>query len=343
MVAGKRKKILVSGGTGFLGSWVVPLLREKFEVHLISRSANTEVRGDLCQWNGGMDIESLKKQKFDIFLHMAGLYDLAASHVDAFQYNISATGNALKVANLLEIPVFINTSSIAAAINSTMPMARPYDLVFSRRFPDAYAESKALGEKVIQNWNGSFKLKVNLRLGILVGDTMKGEIQRVDGPYNAPFAFQRLKGLIEKFPGLLPLPGKEGKKFPLVPVDIAAKAILRFCEWSQHTEEEGYKSFHVTPKEGLDVGTFYSLALKQLFIRHKGISLVSKVPKSFLNFLSEQAFKLPKAELNYILLFPQYDSSETDQILGDSWCPEFKDYEKAFWSGYEKYISNRRN
>ena len=336
-------KILISGGTGFLGQKVVPLLREHFDVYVISRSGKTEVQGDLCQWNGAMNIEKLKNEKFDIFLHMAGLYDLAASHVDAFQNNISATGNALKVANQLGIPVFINTSSIAAGINSALPMVKPYDLNFSRPFPDAYAESKALGEKVILNWNGEFRLKVNLRLGILVGDTKKGEIQRIDGPYHAPFAFQRLKALIEMFPTSLPVPGLNEKRFPLLPVDIAAAAICQFCEWSMKTTEVGYKSFHLTPNEGLDVRELYISTLKNLFIRSKGVSMVNRIPKWLLNSFSEMALKLPKEEINYLLLFPQYDSTDTQKVLGKSWCPEFKDYERAFWSGYEKYVSNSRN
>lgn len=339
----KKIKILVSGGTGFLGEKVVPILRQQFDVQVISRSDVTEVRGDLCCWNGNLDIEKLKVEKFDIFLHMAGLYNLAASHVDAFQNNISATGNALKVANLLGIPVFINTSSIAAGINTSLPVVKPYDLNFSKPFPDPYAESKALAERVIQNWKGDFRLKVNLRLGILVGDTKTGKINRIDGPYHAPFSFSKLKGFIESIPAAVPVPGVLGKKFPLLPVDIAAEAIVKFCQWSITTHETDYKSFHLTPKTGLEIRDLYLSTLKHLFIRASGVRLISRIPKWFLKVFSEFALKLPKEELNYLLLFPHYDSDDTESVLGNGWCPEFKDYEKAFWSGYEKYVSNRRN
>nr|BFD68290.1 hypothetical protein HAGR004_33120 [Bdellovibrio sp. HAGR004] len=43
-----KPRILVTGGTGFLGKRVLPLLREKFEVDVLSRSGKTEVQGDLC-------------------------------------------------------------------------------------------------------------------------------------------------------------------------------------------------------------------------------------------------------------------------------------------------------
>ncbi|WP_413292021.1 SDR family oxidoreductase [Bdellovibrio sp. HCB185ZH] len=338
-----KPKILVTGGTGFLGQKVVPLLRENFQVYVMSRSGNSEVQGDLRKWNAGLDIETLKAEKFDIFLHMAGLYDLTATHEECFHHNITGTGTALKVASLLNIPVFMNTSSVAAAVNSKLASVKPYDLNFSSAFPDPYSESKALAEKTIQNWNHEFRLKVNFRLGVLVGDTVSGEIQRIDGPYHAPVAFDRLKKVVEAFPSLLPLPGTAGRTLPLVPVDKAAEAIAKFCDWSLNPENTSYRSFHITPKHGLDIEDLYKSTLENRNIRHKGIKLVDKVPETLLKTVSELALKFPQEELNYLLHFPKYDASDTEAVLGADWCPEFKDYEAIFWRGYETYISHRRD
>lgn len=335
-----KLKILLTGGTGFLGQHVVPLLREIAEVHVISRSATSEVRGDLTRWNAGLDIESLKKNKYDLFIHLAGLYDLSASHRDCFQHNVIATGTALKVARLLEIPVFMNASSVAAAVNSALKMIKPYDLNFNRAFPDPYSESKALGEQLISNQSENFRLCINMRLGVLIGDTQKGYIQRIDGPYHSPQALEKVRKLIEGFPAAFPLPGRNSGRLPLVPVDKAAEAILGFVKWSQNTAVQGYQSFHVTPKEGLAIRDLYLRTLKHLFIPHKGITFVSRIPKSVLTKISKWTVKFPEEELNYLLTFPRYDSSNTVEILGD-WCPEFEEYEKTFWRGYNEYISNR--
>lgn len=337
----RRLKILATGGTGYLGKNLIPLLKENHDVSVLSRSGKTELKGDLLRWNAGLDIEKVKKEKFDIFLHMAGLYDLKAPTLDVFKHNIAATNMALRVSDLLEIPFFINTSSVAASVNHPLSVVKPVDLQLTKSFPDPYSESKALAEQMIINWKGRHLLKLNLRLGILVGDTLKGEISRVDGPYHAALAVDRAKSVIEAIPTELPLPGNEKVRLPLVPVDAAAKAILKLCAWIVETEERGYKSLHLTPDEGLSVLELYKSTLKHRLVRHSGIRLVNSIPETLLAKLSEFAIGFPQEQLRYVFRMPKYDLTETHKILGQNWCPEFNSYERVFWSGYEKFISHR--
>lgn len=338
----RRPRLLVTGGTGFLGLTVIPLLREKFEVDVLSRSGSTEVQGDLTQWNAGLDLDSLRGNKYDLFLHMAGLYDLTALHVDCFHHNVATMGTALKVADSLKIPFFVNTSTVAAGINSSLKSVKPFDLNFTRPFPDAYSESKALGEKLLQNWAAkNIKGRVNLRLGVLVGESKKGKIQRIDGPYHAAEAFKKIRSLIEALPTSLPLPGEENTHLPLVPVDKAAAAIVKFCEWTLKMQPEEYLSYHITPPEGVGVKYFYGSALKYQAIPHRGIVLVNQLSDVLVSKVSKFVAKFPEEELLYLMNFPNYDSVSTREILGESWCPEFKEYEQIFWSGYEKFVSHR--
>lgn len=337
-----RPRVLVTGGTGFLGKQVVPRLREKFDVEVLSRSGKTELRGNLSQWNAGLDFESLRRKRYDLFLHLAGLYDLKASKVECHQHNIAAMGTALKVAEALGISRFINASTVAAAINSNLPSVIPYDLNLSKNFPDAYSESKALGEQILMNWPVSrIQSRINLRLGILVGDSKNGKIERIDGPYQAAEAFGKLKSLIKVLPTKLVLPGNSHSNLPLVPVDVAASAIVSFCEWSLTDKDHGYLSFHLTPRSGLPVKELYLSVLKNLAIPHKGVYLLDKVSDVLSIKASKYLAKFPEEELYYLLNFPTYDSEKTIQVLGENWCPEFKSYESIFWSGYEKFISNR--
>ncbi|MEK2646559.1 SDR family oxidoreductase [Bdellovibrio sp. BCCA] len=337
-----RPRILVTGGTGFLGKKVIPLLREKFEVDVLSRSGKTEVQGDLTQWNAGLDFDFLKNKKYSLFLHMAGLYDLTASKVDCYQHNISTMGTALKVAEALNIPFFLNTSTVAAGVNSSLTSVKPFDLNFSKPFPDAYSESKALGEQVLHNWPvQNVKGRINLRLGVLVGDTKTGSIERIDGPYYAAEAFKKIRTVIESFPTAVPLPGNPNVRLPLVPVDKAAAAIVKFCEWTLADKPQGYLSYHVTPTYGLGAKDFYISALKNQAIPHKGVVLVDQISEALILKVSKFLAKFPEEELYYLMNFPIYDTQTTREILGENWCPEFKEYEQTFWSGYEKFVSDR--
>lgn len=336
-----KERLLVTGGTGFLGRHVVPLLQEKFEVDLISRSVEGALRGDLTRWNGGLPLDELKGRRYRAFVHLAGLYDLKASATDCFLHNVAGTSQALRICHLLEIPVILNASSVAAAVNSKLSTVRPYDLNFEVPFPDPYAESKAQGEQMLQNWTGSPLLRVNLRLGILVGDSRKGRIDRVDGPYYAPQALERIRGLIENSPTAFPFPGDEKTRLPLVPVDACARAVVRFVEWSLETKEEGYKSYHLTPSEGLPVREFYRSCLKHLHMRNNGFMLVSRLPQALVRKISKWTIRFPEEQLAYLLSLPRYDVSGAERVLGEKWCPEFADYERIFWNGYEEHVSHR--
>lgn len=338
-----KPRILVTGGTGFLGKFCVPLLRESFDVTLLSRHPESDgIKGDLSRWNAGVeDPGSLKKKNFAMFVHMAGLYDLNAGPVDCHMNNVAGTSMAMRLATLLEIPIFINTSSVAAAVNSKLPVVKPYDLNFSTPFPDAYSESKALAEQLVQNWPEGPRLRVNLRPGVLVGDSVSGEIARLDGPYHAAEAVDRVRSVIEASPGPFPLPGNDFVRLPLVPVDACARAIAGICSWFLESKESGYKSYHLVPQVGLPVRDFYRSVLKHMYVRNRGFTLVHRIPDVVLKKISKWMIQFPEEQLHYLMAFPKYDTSGAVKILGESWCPEFASYEKVFWSGYEKFISNR--
>jgi UDP-glucose 4-epimerase len=336
-----KPKILVTGGTGFLGTKVVPLLREYADVHVISRNGMTELTGDLTLWNSGLDLNKIKLEKYTALIHMAGLYDLKATAAECSLHNTFGTDNALKITQYGDIPIFINMSSVAAAINRKKTVVNPADTYFQSPFPDAYSETKASCEQTIKYWDKASALRINLRLGILVGDSVDGIIKRIDGPYHAPETIRRLQKTIENFPGAIPLPGSAEVHIPLLPVDIAAKAIIEIFRWSLSTSETGYKSLHLAPRKGLNVLELYEKTFLRLGINNKKINLVEHIPDFLMIKISKGLARFPEEEMKYLLAFPEYDTSATRKLLGENWCPEFSEYEDVFWRGYEKYISNR--
>lgn len=119
------KKILVTGGTGFLGSYIIKQLIEKgYEVRAIRRSSKlpfwiaTDIL-DKVDWVEGdvLDIVSLEDamEGVDIVIHSAAVVSFAKKdRKQMYQVNVDGTANVVNVALEKNIRRFIHISSVAA-------------------------------------------------------------------------------------------------------------------------------------------------------------------------------------------------------------------------------------
>ncbi len=147
-------------------------------------------------------------------------------------------------------------------------------------------------------------------------------------------------------PGAIPLPGHRDTRLPILPVDVAAKALAQitnhYCN-QKHTNKTHsfYKSYHITPDEGLSLNQLYQSTMDHLNIKDKKFYLTDRLPDSLMKLIAEKFAHFQREQLEYILKFPRYSAEDTHKILGSHWCPEFSTYERIFWQGYENYISNQ--
>lgn len=332
-------RILVSGGTGFLGKEVVRLLKENYQVDIISRTKG-DIQADLSQWKGGIDQKKISELKgqYIAFVHLAGLYDFHASKVSLYNNNVCATHGALTLSKALNIPRFVNASTIATVVNQKN-LVDPYTLKMSQKYPDYYATTKAFAEEMLRFFPYNISNIINLRLGILVGSTDTGRIEKLDGHYKVIEFIKKIKMYLNLLPFVSFIPAPAKRRIPLVPVNIAAKALVDILQYAINNKMKGYNSFYITPSKGVSHKYLYQDIFNKLKIKKKVVT-INFIPISVIRFITKWFKSFPSIEMEYGFRLPFFDTKNTEEILGADWCPEYSQYKDILWQGYEEFLSN---
>ena len=126
----------ITGGTGFIGKFLVQTLLERNEpIYVLVREQSMDkfnelkecwgnnaenvfaIKGDLLKPNLGISASDLNTLKGNIsnFYHLAAIYDLSESYETQSKINIEGTTNAITAATSVEADCFELISSIAVA------------------------------------------------------------------------------------------------------------------------------------------------------------------------------------------------------------------------------------
>ncbi len=166
-------KILVTGGTGFIGRNIVPALREHHDVTLCGRSAGNDIKADLAT-----EIPSLS-EKYDLVVHAAGkAYGHGRSEDEIrefFDVNLEGTKNlctALERAGVPDSLVFISSVAVyGCEEGDNIDESHPLD------GKSAYASSKIQAEQYLTRWCAERGVRLGiLRPALVVGANPPGNL-----------------------------------------------------------------------------------------------------------------------------------------------------------------------
>lgn len=168
-------RILVTGATGFIGERIVQELLQANHVvvaggrNIAKAKAIIEAgaeffAGDLAD---AVYVESLCKDA-EIVVHCAGLAGTSGPYADYYRANVQATENLLNAAQVAGTKRFINLSSPSIYFDYIDQYNLKEDFV-PKRFSNAYAKTKYLGELAVQAANSSSFLTVSLRPRFVIG------------------------------------------------------------------------------------------------------------------------------------------------------------------------------
>jgi UDP-glucose 4-epimerase len=167
-----RKKAIVTGGAGFIGSHLVELLLKKeFEVTVIDNMINGQIENiemfkeypnyHFCQKDIAKNLDPKLFYDTNYIFHIAGLADIVPSIENPVSYynsNVTGTVNVLEAAKKsknLEKFVYAASSS-CYGIPDIYPT--PETAEIKPEYP--YALTKRLGEECVLHWGKLFNLPV---------------------------------------------------------------------------------------------------------------------------------------------------------------------------------------
>ncbi len=279
-------RTLVTGGTGFLGKQLLPLLVSRHggdDVAVLVRASSV---GKLDDLRARLGAPGLRAVVGDVgapacgvveqdmawlagaqVFHLAAVYDMAAGETETALANVDGTQHVLDLCAALGSPRLQHVSSIAVAgrwqgpFDETMfDEGQPLDHPYYRTKFDAEALVRADGRTPFRVY----------RPGIVIGSSLTGEADRTDGPY---YAFPLIQKVRDALPSWVPLVVPEGGDMPLVPVDFVAAALDHIGA----LEGRDGETFHLTDPDPLSLGDTMAAFCKAAHAPEVAIRIDSRV------------------------------------------------------------------
>jgi NAD(P)-dependent dehydrogenase (short-subunit alcohol dehydrogenase family) len=365
-------RYLVTGGTGLVGrSLVSRLVARGARLQLLVRpSSRARIQpllerwrqqaaaagGQLEVWDGdmaapglGLSAEALAGWPgLDHVVHLAALYDLRAPAERLRAINVDGTRELLALLGAHGFGGVLHLVSSVAVAGDHQGTFTEAQLDVGQKHPHPYQRTKYEAEKLVREAEGPLRVRI-YRPSAVVGDSVTGEIDRIDGPY---YFFKALQKLRDRVPRWLPLVGFAQAPINMVPVDFVAAAI----DHLMHAEGLDGRTFHVVdPDPPSPRETFNLLSAAAAGPRMAKSGLGRRLAKllgpqlqvagqlASVRFLRDELLRdlgIPPAALPAINLRATYDATQLQAALQGSGisCPPQAQYLTALWDHWARKL-----
>ena len=240
----------------------------------------------------GAEVRMLAREVTQIH-HCASVTYLAATRELAERANVGGAREIVEIAEIaerLERLVHWSTALISGARRGVMLE----DELPTSGFRNCVEETRARAERIVREAADRVPVTI-IRPSIIVGDSITGEVDRLDGPY---LLVQLLLGAPADL--RIPMPGRGDVPLNLVPIDYVVEAGLAIAE----SPESIGRGFHVvdpappTARRVFELFAeatgrpiprgFVPTSLATTLLRTPGLERFANVPRSFLEQLATE-------------------------------------------------------
>jgi len=364
----------VTGGTGFIGKFVIERLlqRDRSKVYVLVRKESKAKFDALLKDLGASKTRLLPmwgdittpglvskanqaqlKGKISHIFHLAAVYDLNMDDATGDRVNNEGTRNVVHFANSLGGKVTLqHMSSVAVAGGHFKGVFKETMFDEGQDTSHPYYRTKFQSEGIVRE-ECTVPWRV-YRPGAVVGSSVTGEIDKIDGPY---YLFPTIKAIRDTVPKWLPLLGIEGGKIPIVPVDYVADAMVAIA----HKPKLDGKAFQLVQSPQDSTGRIMELMFdaahgpgfaKQFELPtlprlvSRGVRETAKMlPLKAASRQMSKSLGIPAAALGYLTSKVSFDDAQTRAALKgtDIKCPRLKDYAPVLWSYWETHLDFPRS
>ncbi|OUX18454.1 MAG: hypothetical protein CBE17_01770 [Gammaproteobacteria bacterium TMED257] len=177
----KNKKILVTGATGLLGSWLTEkllisgneitglALNDELDFLLISKKIKDQINLKYFDIAIEESTNNLFDDNYDVVIHLAAqtqVGDALSNPIRTFKSNIQGTWNVLEICRKKDIPLVVASSDKAYGESAILPYEETFNL--NGKFP--YEVSKSATDLLCSTYRTTYGLNVStLRCGNIYG------------------------------------------------------------------------------------------------------------------------------------------------------------------------------
>ncbi|OZG27033.1 short chain dehydrogenase [Williamsia sp. 1138] len=370
----------ITGGTGFIGRRVLRLLLAALEaeespggdstVFVLVRPGSvqrlttakahwpggdriTAVEGDLTAPDLGVDTTAHDLSNIEHVLHLGAIYDMAASAADQQSANVDGTARVIAFARERGAMLH-HVSSIAVAGDHAGEFTEA-DFDLGQQFPSPYHRTKFESERLVRDAE-NLRWRV-YRPAIVVGDSVTGEMDKVDGPYYF-FGYLRELG---RLPSRWTVPMPDMGLTNMVPVDFVADALVTLmrhdlAEAPPGTPDPGGEVFHLVSPHPQTITEMYN-AIAPAFAGPHGRDLVPHrfvapvvdrsshgVIRTGRDLIARQQ-GIPPAILDTLSIPTIFKADKTFGVLAGYGValPDLADYGPGLWRYWHEHLDPSRH